>query len=127
MEDHAEVPQTPLVSPSTGESNVGTMSEGEETGSPDPGIGGNSVSLCLIGVVHGEGISPRFRATVQYVDGRQEDLTIQLGNAIAGDWKAVEYNSEDKKLTVTNGKRMLLLGAGDTVVIDDYVSQEGES
>ena len=126
VEDPGEVSQPALVSPSTGEDNTGVSPEGEEIKDLGEGAGANSVSLSLAGVVHGEGISPRFRATTQYYDGRHEEMTIKLGDVIAGEWKAMEYNSEEKKLTVTNGERMLLLGAGDTVVIDDYVSGEGE-
>lgn len=127
LQDASEIQQPIPVSELPLETGAETVTEGEASRESEAGTGIHSVSLCLIGVVHGEGISPRFRATAQYYDGRQETLSIQLGDAIAGDWKAVEYNSEDKKLTVTNGKRMLLLGAGDTVVIDDVIPAEGEA
>ena len=127
LQDASEIQQPIPVSELPLETGAETVTEGEASRESEAGTGIHSVSLCLIGVLHGEGISPRFRATAQYYDGRQETLSIQLGDAIAGDWKAVEYNSEDKKLTVTNGKRMLLLGAGDTVVIDDVIPAEGEA
>lgn len=86
------------------------------------------IQFSLIGVVHREGTPPRFRALIQSFDGNQTALTLQLGDTIAGDWKALEYNSEDKKLTISNGKKLLLLSAGDQVAIDDQLSEiEGES
>lgn len=126
--DYPSSPTAPSsVEPSEDAAPLEEIFEGEKEDSEIPPTDTHSVSFSLVGVVHGEGVSPRFRAATLYFDGRREVLTIELGDVITGDWKAVEYNSGAKKLTISNGKRMLLLGAGDQVVIDDYVSGEGET
>jgi len=40
---------------------------------------------------------------------------LKLGDAIFGDWKAHEYNRYTKKLTISNGERLLVLEAGEQV------------
>ena len=84
----------------------------------------NMASFNLIGVVHGEGILPRFRATVTYHDGAATALNLSLGDVIAGEWKAKEYNADSKKLTITDGIKMLVLGAGDRVDLDVSSGEE---
>mgnify|MGYP007061388550 CR=1 FL=1 len=113
----------------TGSDNaVGDAVEGEDNSVsailPDE----HSVYFSLVGVVHKTGTPPRFRAAIQSSVGDQIALTLQLGDVITGEWKALEYHSDSKKLTITNGEKLLLLAAGDRVLIDDYVSEtEGET
>lgn len=78
----------------------------------------------LIGVFQAGNSSADFRVSLLAPDGNQDTFNVQLGSTILGDWKAVEYNPASKKLTISNGERMLLLTAGDKVFIDDQMSEE---
>ena len=71
--------------------------------------------LYLNGVVHADGKEPRFRATLRMPDGSEEDLTLLLGEVVLGDWVASEYNPSKKRLTLSDGQKMLALQAGKTV------------
>ncbi len=98
--------------------------EGEGSSSAVQAPENGTVLFSLAGVIHGEGISPRFRASLNHPDGAEELLTLRLGQPILGEWKTSEYNSESKKLTITNGNKLLLLGAGDSVPLDDISQSE---
>ena len=69
------------------------------------------------GVLHGEGAAPRFKASLSYPDGRVEKVSLKLGDSILGDWKAHEYSRYTQKLTISNGKRLLILKAGEKVLL----------
>jgi hypothetical protein len=116
----------PVVEPVTNpDSEPGaTVRQPGSEGEAVPYTGGLPVVFSLHGVVHGEGISPVFRASVQYPDQTETSLTLRLGQGIVGDWRASEYNAEAKKLTITNGKKMLLLNPGDHVSIDSATTME---
>jgi len=118
-----ESPVVEPVTPPDSEPGATVQQPGSE-GEAVPYTGGLPVVFSLHGVVHGEGISPVFRASVQYPDQTETSLTLRLGQGIVGDWRASEYNAEAKKLTITNGKKMLLLSPGDHVTIDSATTME---
>lgn len=89
--------------------NASETAEGE--------IAENAITLLMQGVVHGEGVEPLFRTNIKYPDGRSESRSLKLGDAIMGDWTAKEYNPHTKKLTISDGERMLILEAGLQVAI----------
>lgn len=84
------------------------------------------VVFSLIGVVHGQGVSPLFRASLLFPDGTDKTLTLRLGQTIVGDWSASEYNAESTKLTITNGKKLLVLNPGENINIDVAPTAEQE-
>ncbi len=101
--------------------------EGEEPATSDVTlISGVPLVFSLHGVVHGEGISPLFRASVQFPDQTESSLALRLGQVIAGEWRASEYNSDSNKLTITNGEKLLLLSPGDSVTIQAVLTAEPE-
>ncbi|MBW7866183.1 MAG: hypothetical protein H3C30_17430 [Candidatus Hydrogenedentes bacterium] len=73
--------------------------------------------ILLRGVFQKEGDQPRFRVTVTQPSGRARDVDILLGDRINGEWRAAEYNYSSKKLTVSDGTRMLVLQAGESVAL----------
>jgi len=78
-------------------------------------ISATMIFFVMHGVVHGEGTEPRFRATLSFPDGRTESMALRLGDIIHDEWKAREYNQYTKKLTISNGERLLVLKAGESV------------
>lgn len=69
----------------------------------------------LRGVIQKEGVPPRFRMTVTSPSGRTANRDVLLGDRVHGEWRAAEYNSSSKKLTLSDGTQMLVLQAGESV------------
>ena len=99
------------VSSETAEENS-TSEDGPDENSDSYIDAENTPLFRMQGVVHSEGISPLFKATISYPDGTVDDVSLQLGDAIIGDWVAKEYNKYSRKLTISNGERLLILEAG---------------
>ena len=79
----------------------------------NPSVNNEYTILFLMqGVIHSEGMEPLFKANISYPDGSVKDVSLKLGDVILGDWKAKEYNQYTKKLTISNGERLLVLEAG---------------
>lgn len=82
----------------------------------DPATYGSTVEMR--GVFHKEGMPPRFRLVVNHRDGRTTPVDVNLGDTIVGNWRANEYSSSTKKLTISNGQKMLILDAGSQVPLE---------
>ena len=100
--------------------NTPETDEGEVAESAIPE---NAITLLMQGVIHGDGVEPLFRASIRYPDGRSDNVSLKLGDVILGDWTAKEYNPYTKKLTISNGERMLILEAGLQVAIGTQSSE----
>ena len=116
-----EAAAPPEVTPTPGQEEIVQAEDQAEEGEaadagayPQPAV----THLLLNGVAHGDGPGPRFRATLFYSDGRSMPLTLQLGDVIYGEWKAAEYHVDSKKLTISNGERILILQAGGQVALE---------
>jgi len=79
--------------------------------------GVNTVNLLMQGVVYTGGESPLFKASLTHPDGSVENISLKLGDIIVGNWKAQEYNQYTKKLTISNGEKLLVLEAGKQVLL----------
>lgn len=77
----------------------------------------DGILFLMQGVLHGEDAAPRFKGSLSYPDGRVENVSLKLGDSILGDWKAHEYSRYTQKLTISNGKRLLILKAGAKVLL----------
>jgi len=88
----------------------------DEPGSTDSS-GVNTVNLLMQGVVYTGGESPLFKASLTHPDGSVENISLKLGDTIIGNWKAQEYNQYTKKLTISNGEKLLVLEAGKQVLL----------
>lgn len=73
--------------------------------------------VSLAGVGHGADVSPTFRMSLVFGNGKEKTLTCKLGDTIVGEWKASEYNPATKKLTISDGNHLLFLSAGDSIEI----------
>ena len=69
----------------------------------------------LRGVMQKEGDLPRFRIVLTGTGARDRTMDIVLGETVYGPWKALEYSVATKKLTLSNGKRLVVLDTGETV------------
>jgi len=69
----------------------------------------------LRGVMHKEGTPPRFRIVLTGTESRDRTMDIVLGETVYGPWKALEYSTATKKLTLSNGRRLVVLDTGEMV------------
>ncbi len=80
------------------------------------------VMVELRGMMKAQGRQVRFPITVTLPDGKIEQYNLQLGDAVHGQWKALEFNPSRNTLTLTNGTRMLILEPGQAVTIPEETS-----
>ncbi len=87
-----------------------------ETVPPIPAA--KQVEVSLQGVINSADRSPSFRLLLRLPDGREVQRNLVLGDLVYGEWRAVEFNPEEKKLTLTEGGKLLVFEPGDTLFLN---------
>ena len=77
--------------------------------SPDAGV-----IVQLRGVGIGDGSSPRrFMFRIQIPNTEDQNITVELGEPVFGDWKVTEYNTQRNTITFSNGDKLRILRVGE--------------
>jgi outer membrane biosynthesis protein TonB len=85
----------------------------EQAGQAETRPSGATVELR--GVMQKEGALPKFRIVLNAAGGRNRTMDIVLGETVYGPWKAFEYNTTSKKLTLSNAERMVVVDTGERI------------
>ena len=107
--ENAAPREEPAMSGTTGEAGSGSAATAN---TPSQSFG---ATVELRGLVQKEGAPPRFRVLLNAPGGRNRTMDIVLGDTVYGPWKALEYNTSSKKLTLSNTERLVVLDTGEKV------------
>ncbi len=84
--------------------------EGEGTGSAT--TSGSGVTVELRGVVDGEASQPKFSLIITQPDGTERREQFVLGDKLHGEWSISEFNPAHNTMTLSDGKRLLIVERG---------------
>ncbi|MBL7647046.1 MAG: hypothetical protein JNK74_12745 [Candidatus Hydrogenedentes bacterium] len=84
--------------------------EGEGTGSAT--TSGSGVMVELRGVVDGEASQPKFSLIITQPDGTERREQFVLGDKLHGEWSISEFNPAHNTMTLSDGKRLLIVERG---------------
>lgn len=95
------------------------LGEGESEGESEKGKAAlEVVRLDLRGVMNGEGRRPSFSIELHLPTGEIISRRLELGGVVYGSWKAQEFSPVQKSLTVSDGKRLLILQPGESLDLE---------
>lgn len=77
-----------------------------------------SATAKLQGVLDSQGQDPQFSVMIETSDGRIINQRVGLGAEIIGEWFASEYSPASQNLTISDGKRLVVLERGQSVRFD---------
>lgn len=84
--------------------------EGEEIGTAT--TSGSGVMVELRGVVDGEASQPKFSLIITLPDGTERREQFVLGDKLHGEWVISEFNPAHNTMTLSDGKRLLIVERG---------------
>jgi hypothetical protein len=84
--------------------------EGEGSGTTT--TTGSGVMVELRGVVDGEASQPKFSLIITTPDGQERREQFVLGDKLHGEWSISEFNPAHNTMTLSDGKRLLIVERG---------------
>jgi len=86
----------------------------------------NEADVKLEGVINAAGTEPRFVFGVHRAGREGEQRFLRLGEVIVAPWHVQELNPDTKRVTISNGERLLVMRSGEWLKLETTPDDEGE-
>lgn len=97
-----------------------TPQDPTQTAAPEEAATVQEATVRLQGVINAAGRDPRFIVVIALPGESPTRKYAALGEVIAGSWRAAEFNPTSQTLTLSNGKRLLVIDRGDPVSLGNW-------